>query len=60
MNMKRFLLLVTIFLSGCTEESFRQGGHDILSGACAQSPNCTVTCSEGQSADSYGRCGLTH
>ncbi len=52
--------LILLSLSGCTEESFREGGHNILSGLCAKSNNCTVTCSEGQSADGNGKCSPTH
>ena len=48
--------LLMILLVGCTEESFRQGGRDMLGGACAHSTNCTVHCPDGQGANDYGRC----
>ena len=56
--MTRLIVCIALLISlcGCTEEEFSQGGHDMLSGVCSKSANCSVSCKEGQEADSLGHC----
>ena len=54
------LVIASFSLSACTEDDFRRGGHDILSGMCAKASNCSVNCPEGQGANDYGRCVPSH
>ncbi len=54
--LKPLLILCVLSMSACTEESFRQSGHDMLSGICANAPHCTVNCGEGRTSDQNGRC----
>ena len=56
--MKWIVLLTTLALCGCTEEGFRDGGHNLLAGICAQSSHCTVNCDGDQTPDRFGRCGF--